>query len=60
MCALSSTGRLVDVGDTQLHVVERGEGFPLLLLHGGPGLDHHEFADYLDPLAEQDRLVLVD
>jgi proline iminopeptidase len=60
MCALSSTGRLVDVGDTQLHVVERGEGFPLLLLHGGPGLDHHEFADYLDPLADRHRLVLVD
>ena len=60
MCALSGTGRLVDVGDTQLHVVERGEGSPLLVLHGGPGLDHHEFADYLDPLADRHRLVLVD
>jgi proline iminopeptidase len=60
MCALSGTGRLVDVGDTQLHVVERGEGYPLLVLHGGPGLDHHEFADYLDPLADRHRLVLVD
>jgi proline iminopeptidase len=60
MCALPSTDRLVDVGDTQLHVVERGEGYPLLLLHGGPGLDHHEFADYLDPLAVRHRLILVD
>ena len=60
MCALSSTGRPVDIGDTQLHVVERGEGYPLLLLHGGPGLDHHEFADYLDPLADRHRLILVD
>jgi proline iminopeptidase len=60
MCALSGTGRLVDVGDTQLHVVERGEGYPLLVLHGGPGLDHHEFADYLDPLTDRYRLVLVD
>lgn len=60
MCALSSTGRLVDIGDTRLHVVERGVGFPLLLLHGGPGLDHHEFGDYLDPLADRHRLVLVD
>jgi len=60
MCALSGTGRLVDVGDTQLHVVERGAGYPLFVLHGGPGLDHHEFADYLDPLADQYRLVLVD
>lgn len=60
MCALSGTGRLVDVGDTRLHVVEQGAGFPLLVLHGGPGLDHHEFADYLDPLADGHRLILVD
>ena len=60
MCALSGTGRLIDVGDTTLHVVERGQGYPLLVLHGGPGLDHHEFADYLDPLADRHRLVLVD
>jgi proline iminopeptidase len=60
MSAPSSTGRLVDVGDTSLHVVERGSGHPLLLLHGGPGLDHHEFADYLDPLADDHRLILVD
>jgi proline iminopeptidase len=50
----------VDIGDTRLHVVERGGGDALLLLHGGPGLDHHEFADYLDPLADAHRLILVD
>lgn len=56
-------GRLVPIDDTALWVVERGpeDGLPLLVLHGGPGLDHHEFADYLDPLAERGiRLVLVD
>jgi proline iminopeptidase len=51
---------MVAVGDTRLHVVERGDGYPLLVLHGGPGLDHHEFADYLDPLADAHRLILVD
>jgi proline iminopeptidase len=51
---------LVDVDDTRLSVTERGDGFPLLVLHGGPGLDHHMFADYLDPLADAYRLVLVD
>ncbi|MGN6245462.1 MAG: alpha/beta fold hydrolase [Motilibacteraceae bacterium] len=58
----SSTGRHVDVGDTRLWVVERGreDAVPLLVLHGGPGLDHHEFADYLDPLGDLVRLVLVD
>lgn len=30
------------------------------MFHGGPGLDHHEFADYLDPLTDEFRLVLVD
>jgi pimeloyl-ACP methyl ester carboxylesterase len=57
---MEQTGRHVDIGDTRLYVVERGEGFPLLVLHGGPGLDHHMFADYLDPLADAYRLVLVD
>jgi proline iminopeptidase len=54
------TGRLVSIGDTRLNVVERGHGYPLILLHGGPGLDHHEFGDYLDSLADAYRLILVD
>ena len=53
-------GRLVPIGDTRLHVVERGSGYPLIVLHGGPGLDHHSFGDYLDPLADDLRLLLVD
>lgn len=53
-------GRYVPVGDTRLHIVERGEGYPLIVLHGGPGLDHTTFADYLDPLAGDFRLILVD
>jgi proline iminopeptidase len=53
-------GRYVDIGDTRLYVVERGEGYPLLVFHGGPGLDHHSFGDYLDALADEYRLVLVD
>jgi proline iminopeptidase len=52
--------RLVDVGDTRLFVAERGSGFPLIVLHGGPGLDHAMFGDYLDPLTDHYRLVLVD
>jgi proline iminopeptidase len=53
--------RHVDVSDTRLHVVERGgDGLPLLVVHGGPGLDHHEFGDYLDPLGYDVHLVFVD
>jgi proline iminopeptidase len=55
-------GRLVPAHDTHLFVVERGpeDGFPVLVLHGGPGLDHTMFGDYLDPLADRYRLVLID
>lgn len=53
-------GRLVSIGDTRLFIVERGRGFPLFVLHGGPGLDHHMFGDYLDPLGDQFRLIFVD
>jgi proline iminopeptidase len=57
-------GRLVEVADTKLYLDERGDpsAFPLLVFHGGPGLDHTMFGDYLDPLTEGGgyRLVLVD
>jgi proline iminopeptidase len=43
-----------------LNVEELGEGPPLIVLHGGPGLDHTTFRPYLDPLAEDVRLVYVD
>jgi proline iminopeptidase len=55
-----SEGRYVDVGDTRLWVLEMGRGHPLVLLHGGPGLDHTQFRPWLDPLAERFRLIYVD
>jgi proline-specific peptidase len=57
---IETGGRHVDIGDTRLYVVERGAGYPLLVFHGGPGVDHHSYADYLDALADECRLVLVD
>jgi proline iminopeptidase len=56
----TSIAHHVNIGDTRIHVVERGEGYPLFLVHGGPGLDHHMFGDYLDPLTNQFRLILID
>ena len=44
----------------RLSVEELGEGFPLILLHGGPGVDHTMFRPWLDPLADEFRLVYVD
>jgi len=62
MRRMPATGRLVPVHDTELYVVERGpeDALPLLVLHGGPGLDHSVFGAFLDPLADTYRLVLVD
>ena len=43
-----------------MNVEEVGEGFPLVVLHGGPGLDHTTFRPWLDPLGDQFRLLYVD
>ncbi len=55
---------LVELEDgAVLNVVELGQAsaYPLMLLHGGPGLDHHEFRPWLDPLAGMGfRLLYVD
>jgi pimeloyl-ACP methyl ester carboxylesterase len=43
-----------------LFVQELGDGFPLIVLHGGPGMDHTMFRPYLDPLADDFRVLYVD
>ena len=43
-----------------IFVHQVGEGFPLILLHGGPGLDHTHMSPYLDALGEEFRLIYVD
>jgi proline-specific peptidase len=45
-----------------LHVEEVGGGdeAPLVVLHGGPGLDHTHLRPWLDPLGEERRLLYVD
>src|SRR6185312_6219573 len=59
---MSDSQRLVELEDGGvLNVVEIGNGYPVIVLHGGPGLDHHMFRPWLDPLGEQGlRLILVD
>ena len=60
--AVYTHDHLVAIGDTRLFVSERGNqnNYPLIVLHGGPGLDHHSFGDYLDALTDRYRLILVD
>ena len=36
------------------------DGLPLVVLHGGPGLDHTNFRPWLDPLANDFRVLYVD
>ena len=44
----------------RLFVEELGAGLPLIVLHGGPGLDHTHLRPWLDPLAEDFRVLYVD
>lgn len=50
----------IAVNGTNLFYAEEGTGMPCLLLHGGPGLDHHEFVPWLSPLATSARLIYLD
>jgi proline iminopeptidase len=43
-----------------MFVAEVGEGFPLIVLHGGPGMDHSMFRPWLDPLGDEFRMLYVD
>src|SRR5918912_3231580 len=43
-----------------MFVEEVGSGFPLIVLHGGPGLDHTNFRPWLDPLGDDFGLLYVD
>lgn len=48
----------VSVGDVELWVHERGDGRPLVALHGGPGLDGSVWFPGLDPLVDDGWRVL--
>ena len=51
--------RLAD--GVSLFIEQLGEdGLPLIVLHGGPGMDHSMFRPYLDPLADEFRVIYVD
>jgi pimeloyl-ACP methyl ester carboxylesterase len=44
----------------RIYVEDLGDGFPVVVLHGGPGMDHTMFRPFLDPLADEFRLLYVD
>lgn len=49
----------LSVRDVSLFVKVMGQGYPLLLMHGGPGLDHSTLLP-LQPLADQFTLIFYD
>jgi len=49
----------LSIRDTSLYVEVVGRGYPLVLMHGGPGADHWSMSS-LRPLADQFRLVFYD
>lgn len=51
---------LARVNDTELFWQSHGSGRPVLVMHGGPGLDHSYFRPWLDPLGDSVRLVYYD
>ena len=49
----------ISIQDVSLYVQERGSGYPLLLMHGGPGVDHTTMLP-LKRLADHFKLVFYD
>ncbi len=52
--------RYAEVNGTRLRYVEMGAGTPCLVMHGGLGVDHTQFREWLDPLGDVLRLVYYD
>lgn len=53
-------GRLVDVQGRRVHVVERGEGDPIVLVHGFASSTYDWEETILEPLARTHRVVAID
>ncbi len=49
----------ISIRDVSLFVKVIGQGYPLVLMHGGPGLDHSIMSPFL-PCADQFTLILYD
>ena len=46
--------------DVQIFYRTSGRGSPIVVLHGGPGMDHQSLANDLEPLARSHRLIYYD
>ncbi|HYM59363.1 MAG TPA: alpha/beta hydrolase [Thermoanaerobaculia bacterium] len=61
MTAPISAQKFVDAGDgVRLWYMERGEGSPVIVIHGGPGMDHGSLAADLVALERHHRVIYYD
>jgi proline iminopeptidase len=51
---------LARVNGTRLYYQIRGQGTPMLMMHGGPGLDHTYFLPWFDALCAQLEIIYYD
>ncbi len=52
-------GRWIEVDDHRIHYVDAGDGFPLIMLHGGAN-DWHDWEENIEPLAQHYRVIAPD
>jgi proline iminopeptidase len=57
---LKTEGGYKDIYGTKLYYKTIGEGEPILVVHGGPGLEHSYFLPHLDELAKKHTLIFFD
>jgi proline iminopeptidase len=57
----SAAGAFVNAGDgVRLWYEVRGKGSPIIVIHGGPGMDHETLAADLVPLEKNHRVIYYD
>jgi proline iminopeptidase len=55
-----ATDGLVEVNGTELYVKRVGSGEPIVIVHGGPVMDHSYFLPHLYPLSDRYELIFYD
>jgi proline iminopeptidase len=54
------SGQLLPINGTKLYVTVKGEGEPLVVIHGGPGLNQTYFTPYLEGLEKDFKVIYYD
>jgi proline iminopeptidase len=52
--------RLLRINGTEINIRIFGNGLPILVVHGGPGLNHTYFLPHFETLANKHRLIFID